>query len=69
MELGPLSSGKLRLLRAERDIAALLSPSELADYELRTSPSAATVRHRYGGALQTEDDFRKVYARPKAYDE
>lgn len=62
---------KLRLLRSERDrdIAALLSPSELADYELRTSPSAATVRNRYGDAIQSEDDFRKLYALQKAFDE
>lgn len=62
---------KLRLLRAERDrdIATLLSPSELADYELRTSASAATVRNRYGDAIQSEDDFRKLYALQKAFDE
>ncbi|MCX6953221.1 MAG: hypothetical protein NTV51_13800 [Verrucomicrobia bacterium] len=62
---------KLRLLRAERDrdIAALLTPAELADYELRTSPSAATVRARYGDALASEDDFKKLYALQKAYDE
>lgn len=62
---------KLRLLRAERDrdIAALLSPSELADYELRTSPSAATVRNRYGDGIQNEDDFRKLFALQKAFDE
>ena len=62
---------KLRLLRAERDrdIAALLSPSELAAYEMRTSASAATLRNRYGDAIQTEDDFRKLYALQKAFDE
>lgn len=62
---------KLRLLRSERDrdIAALLSPTELADYEMRTSPSAATVRNRYGDAIQSEDDFRKLYALQKAFDE
>jgi hypothetical protein len=62
---------KLRLLRAERDrdIAALLTPAELADYELRTSPSAATVRARYGDAIATEADFKKLFALQKAYDE
>ena len=62
---------KLKLLRAERDrdIAALLTPAELADYELRTSPSAATVRSRYGAALASEDDFKKIYALQKAFDE
>jgi hypothetical protein len=62
---------KLRLLRAERDrdIAALLTPAELADYELRTSPSAAAVRARYGDAIATEADFKKLFALQKAYDE
>jgi hypothetical protein len=62
---------KLRLLRAERDrdIAALLTPAELADYELRTSPSAATLRTRYGDAIASEDDFKKLYVLQKAFDE
>ncbi len=62
---------KLRLLRSERDrdIAALLTPTELADYELRTSPSAATLRTRYGDAIASEDDFKKLYALQKTFDE
>lgn len=62
---------KLKLLRAERDrdIAALLTPAELADYELRTSTSAATLRSRYGDAIASEDDFKKLYALQKSFDE
>lgn len=62
---------KLRLLRAERDrdIAALLTPEERQAYEMRTSPSAASVRSRYGDALQSEDDFQKIYALQKAFDD
>ena len=62
---------KLRLLRAERDrdIAALLSPAELADYELRTSPSAATLRSRYGDGIESEEEFKKLYALQKAFDD
>ena len=62
---------KLKLLRAERDrdLAALLTPAELADYELRTSPSAATVRSRYGDAIESEDDFKKLFALQKTFDE
>lgn len=62
---------RLRLLKAEkeRDISALLTPDELLAYELRTSPSAATVRARYGEGLETEADFRKVYVLQKAFDE
>lgn len=62
---------KLKLLRAERerDIAALLTPEELLAYEMRTSPTAATVRARYGDGIETEEDFRKIYALQKAFDE
>jgi hypothetical protein len=62
---------KLRLLRAEResDIAALLTPEERLAYEMRTSPTAATVRSRYGDGIQSEEDFRKLYALQKAFDE
>lgn len=62
---------KLRLLRAERDrdIAALLTPGERLAYEMRTTPSAATVRSRYGDAIETEAEFAKIYALQKAFDE
>lgn len=67
----PSDREKLRLLRAERDrdIAALLTPAELADYELRTSGSAASLRARYGDAIENEDDFRKLFALQKSFDE
>jgi hypothetical protein len=62
---------KLKLLRTERDrdIAALLTPAELVDYELRTSPSAATLRTRYGDAIASEDEFKKLYALQKSFEE
>jgi hypothetical protein len=67
----PSDRERLRLLAAEkeRDLAALLTPAEKLEYELRTSATAATVRTRYGEGLATEDDFRKVYALQKAFDE
>lgn len=67
----PSDRERLRLLAAEkeRDLAALLSPAERLEYELRTSATAATVRARYGDGLATEEDFRKVYALQKAFDE
>ncbi|HUR60480.1 MAG TPA: hypothetical protein VM029_22345, partial [Opitutaceae bacterium] len=67
----PSDREKLRLLRAERerDIAALLTPAELADYELRTSPSAANIRARFGDAIESEDEFRKLFAAQRAFDE
>jgi hypothetical protein len=62
---------KLALLKAERerDIAALLTPAEFAEYEMRTSNSAALLRARYGDAISSEEDFRKLYALQKAFDE
>lgn len=67
----PSDREKLKLLRAERDrdIAALLSPAEREAYEMRTSPTAATLRARYGDGIETEEDFRKIYALQKAFDE
>ena len=62
---------KSKLLRAERerDIAALLSPEELADYQMRTSPTADALRSRYGSAIASEEEFKKIYALQKAYDD
>jgi hypothetical protein len=62
---------KLRLLRAERerDIAALLTPDERLAYEMRTSPTSAAVRARYGDAIESEAEFQKIYALQKAFDE
>lgn len=62
---------KLKLLNSERDrdIAALLSPGELAEYQERTSSSAQTLRARYGDAITSEDEFNKLYALQKAYDD
>lgn len=62
---------RLALLRTERDrdIAALLTPSELAEYELRTSNTSLALRAKLGDAIQSEDDFRKLYALQKAFDD
>ncbi len=62
---------KLKLLTSERDrdIASLLSPAELADYEMRTSASAGALRVRYGDGITSEDEFRKLYALQKAFDD
>jgi hypothetical protein len=62
---------RLELLRGERDrdIAALLTPAELAEYELHTSNTSLALRARLGEAIQSEDDFRKLYALQKAFDD
>lgn len=67
----PSDRERLKLLRAERDrdLAALLTPEELEAYHMRTSASAAVVRGRYGDGIETEEDFRRIYALQKAFDE
>ncbi len=62
---------RLRLLRAERerDIAALLSPDEKLAYEMRSSPTSASVRSRYGDAIESEAEFQKIFALQKAFDD
>lgn len=67
----PSDRERLKLLAAERDrdIAALLTPAEREAYELRTSRTAQNVRARYGDAIESEADFRKIYALQKAFDE
>ncbi len=67
----PSDRERLKLLAAERDrdIAALLTPAEREAYELRTSRTAQNVRARYGDGIETEEDFRKIYALQKAFDE
>jgi hypothetical protein len=62
---------KLKLLQTEkeRDIAAALTPEEREQYALRASNTAGIVRARYGEALQTEEDYRRVFALQKAFDD
>lgn len=66
----PSDRERLRLLAAERerDLAALLTPAEREVYDLRLSPSAAVVRARYGEGLETEEEFRRVFALQRAFD-
>lgn len=62
---------KLKLLQQEkeRDLAAALTPEELEQYNLRVSQTAMNLRGRYGDAIQSEEDYRKVYALQKAFDD
>jgi hypothetical protein len=62
---------RLKLLRAERerDIAALFTPEEYAEYAMRTSPSSAVVRARYGDAIETPEEFRRIYDLQRAFDD
>lgn len=62
---------KLKLLTAERDrdLAALLTPDELLAYQMRTSATGANLRSRFGDAVASEEDFKKLFVLQKAFDE
>lgn len=67
----PSDREKLQLLRLEkeRDIATALTPEQREQYELRHSRTANTVRGRYGDAIQSEEEYRRIFALQKAFDE
>lgn len=54
---------KLKLLEQERrkDIEALLSPTELADYDLRHSATASVLRTRLANLTVSESEFRTLF--------
>jgi hypothetical protein len=55
---------RLRLLERERraDLAAVLTPEELMEYDLRASPAAGGVRNRLRHFEPTEAEFREIAA-------
>ena len=59
---------KLALLARERraDLAAVLTPEELADYELRSSPITNYLRSRLTTFDATEAEFRAIFAAHQA---
>jgi hypothetical protein len=74
-ELGEVLNATDRelLLRNEQarhaSVAALLSPAELAQYELWMSPTANAVRHDLFGMDATEEEFLSVYRLRRQFDE
>jgi hypothetical protein len=68
----PLASdrAKAKLLQEEkeRDIAAALSPEEYEQYQLHASQTANNIRARYGDAIQSEADYKKIFTLQKAFD-
>lgn len=59
-----------RLLQEEqeRDIAALLSPEEKIEYELRNSSTANQVRSQLRGIAVNEQEFRDLFVAQKAFE-
>jgi hypothetical protein len=66
----PSDAEKIRFLQEEqkRDLAAILTPAELADYELRMSPTAQQLRWKMTRFDGTEDEYRKIFALQKTFD-
>jgi hypothetical protein len=67
----PEDRAKLALLDKEQhaDLAGLLTPQELADYDLRTSNTANMMRYNLSVFNPTETEFRSIYALQSAFDE
>jgi hypothetical protein len=67
----PSDQEKIRFLMEEkkRDLAALLSPEELADYDLRMSRTAQQLRWKMTKFDATEDEYRKIFAAQKTLDD
>lgn len=59
---------KLLQEEQERDIAALLTPEEKIEYELRNSNAANQVRSHLNGVDVSEQEFRTLFAAEKAYE-
>lgn len=59
---------KLLQEEQERDIAALLTPDEKLEYELRNSSTANQVRSQLRGVDVNEQEFRELFAAQKAYE-
>ena len=65
----PEDREKLALLDREKraDLVALLTPEELADYDMRNSPVTARLRPALDLFKVTEDEFRSIYAIQQAF--
>ena len=54
---------------SEAAIAAVLSPEEMLDYNLRFSMTANSMRMQLAGFEPTEQEFLEIYKKRKAYDD
>jgi hypothetical protein len=66
----PSDTEKIRFLQEEkkRDLAAILTPAELADYDLRMSNTAQQLRWKMTRFDGTEEEYRKVFTLQQAFD-
>jgi hypothetical protein len=61
---------KIAYLEKEKrdDITKLLTPEELFDYDLRSSPTANSLRTQLAAFNPTEDEFRAIFKAQQAFD-
>jgi hypothetical protein len=61
---------QLKRIQAEREqeLAKLLSPEEMEEYELRNSPTAHGLRSQLSGFDPNEEEFRKIFRLQKVFD-
>lgn len=69
--ISPDDSERLALLRREErnDIARLLTPQEMEDYDLRTNNTAMQMRYELGSFNPSEAEFRTIFQLQKNFDE
>jgi hypothetical protein len=62
---------ELKKLRDQKqtELAALLTPQEMSDYELRNSLTADNMRRRYAGVSLSEDEFQRIFRLQKSFDD
>jgi hypothetical protein len=67
----PSDTEKLRFLEDQRrnDLAAILTPAQLEEYDLRYSPAALTLRNRLSSLDLTETEYRRIYELIKPYED
>jgi hypothetical protein len=67
----PEDRDKFALLTREKhaDLAAILTPEELADYEVRSSPITQMLRYQLNGFDASEAEYRAIYQMQQAYGE
>ena len=53
----------------ERELLAILTREEFQKLEMRTSASSSMVRQRFGEAIESEEEFQKIFVLQKAFDE
>lgn len=70
-DYGDETQAQIRALQKQKstEMAAILSPQELEDYELRQSQTAQNMRYQMEYFKASEDEYRKIFKSQKTFDE